>query len=50
MLQSFGVRRNQINLEAFGERLPLSPNLNPDGTDNPDGRERNRRTEIYLDF
>ncbi|MDC0502826.1 OmpA family protein [Verrucomicrobiales bacterium] len=50
MLQSFGVRRNQINLEAFGERLPLSPNLNPDGTDNPDGRERNRRAEIYLDF
>jgi OOP family OmpA-OmpF porin len=49
-LRSFGVLGSQIKLEAFGERLPLSPNLNPDGTDNPDGRERNRRTEIYLDF
>ncbi len=49
-LRSFGVRGSQINLQAFGERLPLSPNLKPDGTDNPEGRGRNRRTEIYLDF
>ena len=49
-LRSFGVRGSQINLEAFGERLPLSPNINPDGSDNPEGRGRNRRAEIYLDF
>lgn len=49
-LASLGVSRTQIQLEAFGERRPLSPNLNPDGSDNPSGRERNRRTEIYLDF
>jgi outer membrane protein OmpA-like peptidoglycan-associated protein len=49
-LQSLGVRGSQIRLEAFGERQPLRPNLNPDGTDNPTGRERNRRAEIYLDF
>ncbi len=49
-LQSMGVQASQIQLEAFGERHPLSPNLNPDGSDNPSGRERNRRAEIYLDF
>ncbi len=49
-LKSLGVNANQVTLEAFGERLPLSPNLNPDGTDNPTGRKRNRRAEIYLDF
>lgn len=49
-LRSLGVRQSQIKLESFGERVPLSPNLLPDGTDNPQGRERNRRAEIYLDF
>ncbi len=49
-LKSFGVRSSQLEFQAFGERQPLRPNLNPDGTDNPSGRERNRRAEIYLDF
>ena len=49
-LRSLGVRGSQVGLEAFGERLPLSPNVKPDGTDNPAGRKRNRRAEIYLDF
>ena len=49
-LRALGVRPSQLKLEAFGERLPLSPNLNPDGSDNPAGRGRNRRAEIYLDF
>ena len=49
-LRALGVRASQLKLEGFGERLPLSPNLNPDGSDNPSGRGRNRRAEIYLDF
>ena len=49
-LHSLGVRQSQIKLQSFGERVPLSPNLRPDGKDNPQGRERNRRAEIYLDF
>ncbi|MGY8687734.1 MAG: OmpA family protein, partial [Verrucomicrobiales bacterium] len=34
-LRSLGVRGSQLNIEGFGERLPLSPNINPDGSDNP---------------
>ncbi len=49
-LGSLGVRGKQVNLEAFGEHVPLSPNENPDGSDNPEGRKKNRRTELYLDF
>ena len=42
------VRRDRISIEARGESMPVAPNANPDGTDNPDGRARNRRVEIVL--
>ena len=45
-----GVPPPQVETVGFGKTLPLSPNANPDGTDNPDGRSRNRRAEILLDF
>lgn len=31
-----------------GEANPVAPNAKPDGTDNPEGRQKNRRVEIYL--
>lgn len=31
-----------------GESNPIAINLNPDGTDNPDGRQLNRRVEVKL--
>lgn len=45
-----GVPRSQVETTGFGKALPLSPNVNPDGSDNPEGRSRNRRAEILLDF
>jgi len=33
---------------GFGESRPLVPNSNPDGTDNPENRQRNRRVEFKL--
>ncbi|MCE9519401.1 MAG: OmpA family protein [Verrucomicrobia bacterium] len=45
-----GVPVTQVETTGFGKQLPLSPNLKPDGTDNPEGRSRNRRAEILLDF
>lgn len=33
---------------GFGATKPVEPNRKPDGSDNPDGRARNRRVEIYL--
>jgi len=32
-----------------GETQPISPNQNPDGSDNPDGRATNRRVEVRVD-
>ncbi|MFT3991041.1 MAG: OmpA family protein [Luteolibacter sp.] len=45
-----GVSTSQISTEAEGSRQPRRPNVTETGTDNPDGRRANRRTEIYLDF
>ncbi len=34
--------------KGYGERDPVAPNAHPDGSDNPEGRQRNRRVEIIL--
>jgi outer membrane protein OmpA-like peptidoglycan-associated protein len=34
---------------GFGKTNPVAPNTNPDGSDNPDGRARNRRVELTID-
>ena len=33
---------------GFGESRPIAPNANPDGSDNPEGRAQNRRTELNV--
>lgn len=33
---------------GYGETRPLAPNQNPDGSDNPQGRSMNRRTELNI--
>jgi outer membrane protein OmpA-like peptidoglycan-associated protein len=35
--------------KGYGKSRPVASNTNPDGTDNPEGRQRNRRVEIVLD-
>lgn len=35
-------------VEGRGERDPVAPNAHADGSDDPDGRQRNRRVEIIL--
>lgn len=49
-LSELGVPAEQIVTRGFGAAAPLDPNTKEDGSDNPEGRSRNRRTEIYLDF
>ncbi|MFN0129362.1 MAG: OmpA family protein [Verrucomicrobiales bacterium] len=49
-LATLGVSGQQIVTEGLGTLRPLDANTKPDGSDNPEGRSRNRRTEIYLDF
>jgi outer membrane protein OmpA-like peptidoglycan-associated protein len=43
------LRRERVTTHGYGEERPVAPNTNPDGTDNPEGRARNRRVEIVID-
>lgn len=42
-----GVAR-RYDVWGFGRKRPVAANQNPDGSDNPDGRQQNRRVEIAL--
>ena len=37
-----------LDWKGFGETQPIAPNTNDDGSDNPAGRQANRRVEIYI--
>ena len=39
---------NQINTQGLGDTKPVAPNTKPDGSDDPDGRQKNRRVQITL--
>ncbi len=44
-----GVAEERLNYQYFGEAVPIAPNANPDGSDNPEGRQLNRRCEFKID-
>ena len=39
---------NPITARGFGDTKPIAPNKKPNGSDDPDGRQKNRRVEITL--
>lgn len=43
-----GISSNRIELKWVGETQPIAPNTNKDGSDNPEGRLLNRRTEFKI--
>lgn len=43
-----GISRKRMIAKGYGMRNPIAPNKNADGTDNPDGRALNRRTEFRI--
>lgn len=45
-----GIDKSRITLEWHGESKPVVPNANPDGSDNPENRQLNRRVEIKLNI
>jgi OOP family OmpA-OmpF porin len=47
-LISKGIRKEQLTAKGYGETRPIAPNSKPDGSDNPQGRELNRRTEFKI--
>lgn len=46
LLVEKGVEEQRIRTIAMGERRPVAPNARPDGSDDPEGRGRNRRVTI----
>src|SRR5712691_1138728 len=43
-----GLASFQFNTRGFGETQAVAPNTKPDGSDDPEGRQKNRRVEIIL--
>jgi outer membrane protein OmpA-like peptidoglycan-associated protein/tetratricopeptide (TPR) repeat protein len=43
-----GINSNRITAKGLGESQPVAANENKDGTDNPAGRAKNRRTEFKI--
>jgi len=48
LAQNAGVQQNRITTRGWGETKPIAPNKNPNGSDNPAGRQKNRRVELTL--
>jgi len=43
-----GIAATRIISQGYGETRPVASNTNPDGTDNPEGRQLNRRVELKI--
>jgi OmpA-OmpF porin, OOP family len=37
-----------LRASGLGETRPVAPNPNPDSSDNPTGRQQNRRVEVVI--
>jgi outer membrane protein OmpA-like peptidoglycan-associated protein len=48
LVQNAGVPASRITTRGWGETKPVAPNKNPNGSDNPAGRQQNRRVEITI--
>ena len=49
LVKKKGVAESIITTSGFGETKPVAPNTNPDGSDNPQGQQQNRRVEITVE-
>ena len=45
---NFDLARRDMQTVGFGESRPVAPNSAPDGTDDPAGRQLNRRVEVII--
>jgi outer membrane protein OmpA-like peptidoglycan-associated protein len=43
-----GLGDVRFSTEGFGAKHPVAPNTKPDGSDDPGGRQKNRRVEIIV--
>jgi outer membrane protein OmpA-like peptidoglycan-associated protein len=43
-----GIPAGRLEAKGFGKTSPVAANRNSDGSDNPEGRQRNRRVEVII--
>lgn len=43
-----GIAAKRVQAKGYGESKPVAPNENADGSDNPEGRAKNRRTDFKI--
>jgi len=43
-----GLKNVKFSTRGFGAKNPVAPNTKTDGSDDPDGRQKNRRVEIVI--
>lgn len=48
LVSDAGVDAKRIATKGLGESKPRAPNAKPDGSDDPEGRQANRRVEIVV--
>lgn len=47
-VKEFGIPTDRLAAKGFGETQPVAPNTQPNGADNPEGRQKNRRVEVMI--
>ena len=48
LVREGGVAAARVTARGLGETRPVAPNTRPDGSDDPKGRQRNRRVEVAI--
>jgi outer membrane protein OmpA-like peptidoglycan-associated protein len=48
LVANAGIKASLIRTAGLGDSKPIAPNTRPDGSDNPQGRQKNRRVELTL--
>ncbi len=48
VVQNFGINGDRLTPKGLGKTQPIAPNSKPDGSDDPEGRQKNRRVEVLI--
>jgi outer membrane protein OmpA-like peptidoglycan-associated protein len=48
LAENAAIKASRITTRGWGDTKPVAPNNKPDGSDDPQGRQKNRRVELTL--
>jgi outer membrane protein OmpA-like peptidoglycan-associated protein len=48
LVKNEGLKKVKFTTTGFGAKKPAVPNAKPDGADDPEGRQKNRRVELVI--